>query len=381
MKKSAQIKVQRTYVDRTLIFVVLFLLCFGLIMIYSASAYAAMRANEKSTFYLFSQARATILGIVGMVVISRFDYHLLRKLAWPAYGVSIAFILAVLTPLGMTKNGARRWLNIFGLSLQPAEICKLGMIVFFAAFICANVKRISKIQGFMQTMILTIVPCLLVYGVTDNLSTAIIIFCIVYIMLFVASEKSFIYVLGAVAVVALAVLMVYVVENNIIPADMSFRLGRIKAWRNPEAYASSTSYQTLQALYSIGSGGFLGKGLGQSTQKLGYIPEAQNDMIFSIICEELGMFGALAVMLLFILLIWHFLMIANNAPDLFGSLLVTGVMTHFAVQVILNIAVVTNSLPNTGITLPFISYGGSSTMFLLAEVGIVLSVSRSIKVE
>ena len=367
--------------DRTLIFVVLFLLCFGLIMIYSASAYAAMRANEKSTFYLFSQARATILGIVGMVVISRFDYHLLRKLAWPAYGVSIAFILAVLTPLGMTKNGARRWLNIFGLSLQPAEICKLGMIVFFAAFICANVKRISKIQGFMQTMILTIVPCLLVYGVTDNLSTAIIIFCIVYIMLFVASEKSFIYVLGAVAVVALAILMVYVVENNIIPADMSFRLGRIKAWRNPEAYASSTSYQTLQALYSIGSGGFLGKGLGQSTQKLGYIPEAQNDMIFSIICEELGMFGALAVMLLFILLIWHFLMIANNAPDLFGSLLVTGVMTHFAVQVILNIAVVTNSLPNTGITLPFISYGGSSTLFLLAEVGIVLSVSRSIKVE
>ena len=381
MKRTAGVKVQRTYVDRTLIFVVLFLLCFGLIMIYSASAYAAMRANEKSTFYLFSQARATILGIIGMVVISRFDYHLLRKLAWPAYGVSLAFILAVLTPLGMTKNGARRWLNIFGLSLQPAEICKLGMIVFFAAFICANVKRISKLQGFMQTMILTIVPCLLVYGVTDNLSTAIIIFCIVYIMLFVASEKSFIYVLGALAVVALAVLMVYVVENNIIPADMSFRLGRIKAWRNPEAYASSTSYQTLQALYSIGSGGFLGKGLGQSTQKLGYIPEAQNDMIFSIICEELGMFGALAVMLLFILLIWHFMMIANNAPDLFGSLLVTGVMTHFAVQVILNIAVVTNSLPNTGITLPFISYGGSSTLFLLAEVGIVLSVSRSIKVE
>ncbi|MCR5684896.1 MAG: FtsW/RodA/SpoVE family cell cycle protein, partial [Lachnospiraceae bacterium] len=312
---------------------------------------------------------------------SRFDYHVLRKLAWPAYGVSCAFILAVLTPLGMTKNGARRWLNIFGLSLQPAEICKLGMIVFFAAFICSNVKRISSLKGFMQTMFLTVLPCLLVYGVTDNLSTAIIIFCIVYIMLFIASEKSFIYVLGAVAVIALAVLMVYVVENNIIPADMSFRLSRIKAWRNPEAYASSTSYQTLQALYSIGSGGFLGKGLGQSTQKLGYIPEAQNDMIFSIICEELGMFGALAVMLLFILLIWHFLMIANNAPDLFGSLLVTGVMTHFAVQVVLNIAVVTNSLPNTGITLPFISYGGSSTLFLLAEVGIVLSVSRSIKVE
>lgn len=381
MKKSAAVKQQRTYVDRTLIFVVLFLLCFGLIMIYSASAYAAMRSNLKSSYYLFSQARATILGIIVMVIVSRVDYHFLRKIAWPVYFGSCAVILLVLSPLGMTKNGARRWLNIFGLSLQPAEICKLGMIIFFAAFICANVKRISRLKGLFQTMILTAVPCLLVYGITDNLSTAIIIFCIVYIMLFVASEKSLIYVLGAVAVVALAVLMVYVVENNIIPAEMSFRLGRIKAWRNPEAYASGTSYQTLQALYSIGSGGFLGKGLGQSTQKLGYIPEAQNDMIFSIICEELGMFGALAVMLLFILLIWHFLVIANSAPDLFGSLLVTGVMTHFAVQVILNIAVVTNTLPNTGVTLPFISYGGTSTLFLLAEVGVVLNVSRSIGVE
>ena len=203
MKRTAGVKVQRTYVDRTLIFVVLFLLCFGLIMIYSASAYAAMRANEKSTFYLFSQARATILGIIGMVVISRFDYHLLRKLAWPAYGVSLAFILAVLTPLGMTKNGARRWLNIFGLSLQPAEICKLGMIVFFAAFICANVKRISKLQGFMQTMILTIVPCLLVYGVTDNLSTAIICAGIVVCIWIVATPKlGYLIPLGIVSVLA-----------------------------------------------------------------------------------------------------------------------------------------------------------------------------------
>ena len=381
MSRNTQVKNQKTYVDRTLIFIVLFLLCFGLIMIYSASAYTAMRSNDNPAYYLLSQSRATILGLIVMVLVSRVDYHLYRKFAWIIYGASCTIILLVLTPLGMTKNGARRWLNIFGLSLQPAEICKVGMIIFFAAYICSNIKRITKFNGFMQTMLLTVMPCALVYFVTDNLSTAIIIFSIVYIMLFVASEKSFWYVLGAAAVVGLAVLLVYAVENNIIPADISFRLNRIKAWRNPEAYASNTSYQTLQALYSIGSGGFLGKGLGQSTQKLGYIPEAQNDMIFSIICEELGIFGALAVMLLFVLLIWHFLMIANNAPDLFGALLVTGVMTHFAVQVVLNIAVVTNTLPNTGITLPFISYGGSSTLFLLAEVGIVLSVSRSIKVE
>ncbi len=381
MKKTSLPATRNIHIDITLVFVVLFLLFFGLIMIYSASAYSAMRTENSSTYYLFSQARATILGLVAMFVVSRFDYHLFRKLAWPLYGASCFVILMVLTPLGMTKNGARRWLNIFGMSLQPAEIAKAGLIIFFAAFIASNVKAVSKMKGMLQTMLLTFVPCALVYFVTDNLSTAIIIFCIVYIMLFVASEKSFIYILVALAVAGLIFGIVYAVENNIIPADLSFRLSRIKAWRNPEAYASNTSYQTVQALYSIGSGGFLGKGLGQSTQKLGYIPEAQNDMIFSIICEELGIFGALAVMLLFLLLIGIFFMVAINAPDLFGSLLVTGVMTHFAVQVLLNIAVVTNTIPNTGITLPFISYGGTSTLFLLAEVGIVLSVSRKTGIE
>jgi cell division protein FtsW len=157
---------------------------------------------------------------------------------------------------------------------------------------------------------------------------------------------------------------------------MSFRLGRIKAWRNPEAYASGTSYQTLQALYSIGSGGFLGKGLGQSTQKLGYIPEAQNDMIFSIICEELGLFGAIAIMIMFMLLVWRLKLVADSATDMFGALLVIGVLAHVSIQVILNIAVVTNSIPNTGITLPFISYGGSAVVMQLVEIGIALNVSR-----
>ena len=198
-------------------------------------------------------------------------------------------------------------------------------------------------------------------------------------MLFIASPKSAPYIILAVVLAGIAALLVYVIAHNIIPAELSYRLGRIKAWLDPEAYASSRGFQTLQALYSIGSGGTLGKGLGQSTQKLGFVPEAQNDMIFSIICEELGMFGALAVILLFIMLIYHLLMIATNAPDLFGSLLVTGVMTHFALQVVLNIAVVTNTLPNTGITLPFISYGGSSSVFLLTEIGIALSVSRTIR--
>ena len=153
------------------------------------------------------------------------------------------------------------------------------------------------------------------------------------------------------------------------------------AWLDPEAYASGKGFQTLQALYAIGSGGIWGKGLGQSMQKLGFLPEAQNDMIFSIICEELGLFGAAAVILLFVLLVWRFMIIANNSADLFGAMLVVGVMGHIAIQVILNIAVVTNTIPNTGISLPFISYGGSSVMFLLIEIGIVLSVGKGIRLK
>ena len=163
--------------------------------------------------------------------------------------------------------------------------------------------------------------------------------------------------------------------------SLDFRSNRILAWLNPEQYATGTGFQTLQSLYAIGSGGIFGKGLGQSMQKLGFLPEAQNDMIFSIICEELGLFGGIAVILLFILLCWRFMVIANNASDLFGALLVVGVMGHIAIQVILNIAVVTNTIPNTGISLPFISYGGSSVMFLLIEIGLVMSVARGIRLK
>ena len=163
--------------------------------------------------------------------------------------------------------------------------------------------------------------------------------------------------------------------------SMGFRFERVLAWLDPEAYASGKGFQTLQGLYAIGSGGIAGKGLGASMQKLGFIPEAQNDMIFSIICEELGLFGAIAIILMFIMLIWRFMIVANNAPDLFGALLVVGVLGHIAIQVILNIAVVTNTIPNTGISLPFISYGGTSVVFLLIEIGLVLSVAKGIRLK
>lgn len=200
-------------------------------------------------------------------------------------------------------------------------------------------------------------------------------------MVFVSSPDYKKFVLIGLAGAAAAALVVFLIVNAASSDNMSFRGGRILAWLDPEAYADGKGFQTLQALYAIGSGGIWGKGLGQSMQKLGFLPEAQNDMIFSIICEELGLFGATAVIVLFILLIWRFMVIANNAPDLFGAMLVVGVMGHIAIQVILNIAVVTNTIPNTGISLPFISYGGSSVLFLLIEMGLVLSVGKGIKLK
>lgn len=373
---------QESFFDYTLLFVVLFLLGFGLVMLYSTSSYEAnLEHGGDSAFYLKRQLGATILGLIVMMVVANIPYHFWERFAVLGYIVSVALILLVLTPLGIEANGARRWLNIAGISLQPAEVAKLAMILFLASLVCKMGKSIRTGKGF-ATMLLAPVPiCGLVYIVTKNLSSAIIIFGIAALMLFVSSPDYKRFVLIALAGMAAAALVVFLIVNAADSDSLSFRGGRILAWLDPEAYADGKGFQTLQALYAIGSGGIWGKGLGQSMQKLGFLPEAQNDMIFSIICEELGLFGAAAVMLLFILLIWRFMVIANNAPDLFGAMLVVGVMGHIAIQVILNIAVVTNTIPNTGISLPFISYGGSSVLFLLIEMGIVLSVGKGIRLK
>lgn len=370
------------FFDYTLLFIVLFLLGFGLIMVYSTSSYeASMSAslNYDEAYYLKHQAAATALGLVAMMVVSRIPYHFWEIFALPGYLVSAVLIALVMTPLGITANGATRWLNL-GVSVQPAEIAKLCMILFLASFICKMGKGIRSFRGFLLVLMVPVPICIMVWQITDNMSSAIIIFGIAFLMLFVASPEYKRFLLMGAAGIAGAALLVFVIVQ-MDSSDLSFRGNRILAWLNPEDYATGTGFQTLQSLYAIGSGGIFGKGLGQSIQKLGFLPEAQNDMIFSIICEELGLFGGIAVILLFVLLCWRFMVIANNATDLFGALLVVGVMGHIAIQVILNIAVVTNTIPNTGISLPFISYGGSSVMFLLIEIGLVLSVARGIRLK
>ncbi|MFQ9934242.1 MAG: FtsW/RodA/SpoVE family cell cycle protein [Lachnospiraceae bacterium] len=354
--------------DYSLLFIIIFLLCFGLVMLYSTSSYNALIKYGKATYYLEKQILATGIGFVGMMLIAKMDYHRFVPLAAVAYIGSVICLILVKSPIGIEANGATRWIGIGPLSFQPAEAAKLGLIMLMAVVITNNRKRVGELKVTLGIGALAVPLVGLILILTKNMSSALIVAGIAVVMLFVASPKYSHYVCIAAAGAAAVVL--------VLLFGSGFRFERIQAWLNPEMYADGTAYQTLQSLYAIGSGGLVGKGLGQSVQKLGYVPEAQNDMIFSIICEELGLFGGVAVILLFAFMIWRFMIIANNAKDLFGSMLVVGVLAHIAIQVILNVAVVTNTFPNTGITLPFISYGGTSIVFLMAEMGLVLSVSK-----
>ena len=370
----------QSFFDYTLLFVVIFLIAFGLIMIYSTSSYEATGELGDSTYYLRHQFTATLAGVVVMVLTILVDYHRWEKYAFVGMAVSIVLIFLVLTPMGVEVNGARRWIRVAGfLQFQPAEIVKIAVILFCASMITHfSKKKLATLLGALVVIAAPAIMAVLLWKVTDNLSSGIIVGGIAIVMLFVADSDYKKYIVVVLAAVALGFILVYAATH--IQSD-SFRMGRIAVWLDPEKDPDGIGFQTLQALYAIGSGGVFGKGLGGSMQKLGFLPEAQNDMIFSIICEELGLFGAIAVLMMFILLIWRCMIIANNAPDLFGALLVVGVMGHIAIQVILNVAVVTNTIPNTGISLPFISYGGSSVMFLLAEIGIVFSVGRGIRLK
>ena len=371
----------KPYVDYTLIYILLLLLGFGLIMVYSTSSYTAsitQATGNDPYYFLRKQANATIIGLILMVIVSFIPHRVYTRFANLAMYVSIVLIFLILTPLGYEANGAKRWIRIGGISLQPAEVAKVAVILYMTVTIVKNKDMFDDIKSIIKNTILPIISCLLVFLLTRNLSSAIIIAAICIIMMYVVDKNTKRYLIGAVALGCIEVIAIIVALSIPDSPDVGFRMSRIKAWRNPEAYSDTIGYQTLQSLYAIGSGGFFGKGLGQSSQKLGFIPEAQNDMIFSIICEELGLFGGVCVIAMFIVLLYRMWIIANSAPDMYGMLLVTGVMAHIAVQVVLNIAVVTNVIPNTGISLPFISYGGSSVMFLLAEMGMVIGVARSI---
>ena len=354
---------QKRRMDGTLLILVLLLVVCGLIFLYSTSAYNGRVKFHDPAYYFKKQLFATSLGMMGMYLVSCMDYHVLTKMAPFLYVVSMGLSLAVLL-FGDEYNGSKRWLSIGPLSFQPSEFAKVAVILLLTYVITNSRKRQDSLLHMAGTMAL-LLPIVGLVG-TNNLSTAIIILGIGVILIFVSNPKYLPFVgIGGVGVLFIGIFL----------SMASYRLERIAIWRNPEKYEKG--FQTIQGLYAIGSGGIFGKGLGSSLQKLGFVPEAQNDMIFSIICEETGLIGACLLILIFALLIWRLMVIATHSRDLCGALIAAGIMGHMAIQVILNIAVVTNTIPNTGITLPFVSYGGTSVLFLMGEMGLALSVSRT----
>ena len=351
--------------DYTLLVIVFLLVAVGLVILYSTSAYNGDVKFHDSFYYLKKQVFATILGLVMMFWVAGIDYHVWQQFAAVCYLAAVGLSIAVML-FGKEYNGSKRWLSLGPFSFQPSEFAKVALIIFLSWIVTKHAKTIAK-TGTMFRIVLWMLPIVGLVG-TSNLNTAIIILGIGVVLVFVASPRYAQFV--GMGVLGCAFMGIFL-------ALESYRLERLAIWRNPENYEKG--YQTLQGLYAIGSGGLFGTGLGNSVQKLGFVPEAQNDMIFSIICEELGLVGAAFIVFLFLILIWRFFLIATHSRDLFGALIASGAMAHMMIQVILNIAVVTNTIPNTGITLPFISYGGTSVVFLLIEMGFVLSVSSLVE--
>ena len=376
--KKPKTKKKTDYYDYSLLAVIILLTCFGLVMLYSTSSYMAELNYGDDMYYFKKQAAISFGCIIIALGISQIDYHILTKFTGVLYGMADILMILVKTPLGRTANGARRWLNLGPLSFQPSEVAKIAVIVCLSYMIVNMGRNIKTLKAFMILAGSGSALAFLAYACTDNLSTAIIIFCITMGLIFIAHPKVKPFLIAAGVGIVLIIIFVMILSSS-LETSSSFRLRRILVWLHPEDFASGDGYQTIQALYAIGSGGFLGRGLGNSIQKLGSVPEAQNDMIFSIVCEELGILGGIILLLLFAYLLYRLFFIAQNAPDLFGSLMVSGIFIHIALQVIFNIAVVLNLMPNTGVTLPFVSYGGTSIVFLMSEMGLALSVARQIK--
>lgn len=367
------IKILVSSVDYAILMDTILLVLFGVIMVFSSSYYSAGTkevSNYDIYFYLKKQTLWATIGFMSMYFVSNFNYLKLKRIVIPFYVFCNVCLVLVLF-IGRTVNGAKRWLQIGPIGFQPSEVSKLAMILFLSYFITEHKKILTTWKGFFLCSLIVAVPTALT--AIENMSTAIIIAVIGMSVIFVASPRIIYFVVAALVGVSGVVAMLLGGEQ--------FRMGRIEAWKDPFSDPINKGYQTIQSLYAIASGGLFGLGLGQSRQKLGYIPEGHNDIIFAIICEELGLFGAVLLITLFIILIWRGVKIAMNATDLFGCLIVSGIIVMIAIQVILNIAVVTNTIPNTGVPLPFISYGGTSLLFMMTSVGIVLNISRYSKEE
>ncbi len=379
-KKEAPVRKHvRLYYDFSLLFAVILVTGIGLLMVYSSSQYTALISHESSDYFFRKQLFFAAGGLAFAAALSIVNYRLFRPLVIPGYALAIALLILTMF-IGRSSNGSTRWLRIGGIMFQPSEIVKSAVIVFTAFYISLKGYSINKPKELGKLLALVGVPVVLV--ARENLSSGLIIAGIVFVMVFTAMRKWFVFIgiglAGLGAVIAAKPLAAKLILSRNLGRPESYQLRRVFGWALPDMFPDD-AYQTLQGLYALGSGGLTGKGLGGSIQKFSKLPEAQNDMIFAIICEELGLIGAIAIVILFVFIIYRIMQIAANTEDLFGAFLCVGVLAHIAIQVILNIAVVTSVIPNTGVTLPFISYGGTALLCTIAEIGLVLSVAHTIR--
>ncbi len=362
--------------DFILCVTVLVLLAMGIIMILSASAPSALSTTGNSYTYVKKQFAFAIVGIFLMFFISKVDYRFYKKYYWPIYFVSWIILLLVLVPtLGVSVKGATRWVNLGFTQFQPSELTKIGLIVFYAGYLSDHKSELNSfLKGFIKPLCFIIPPIAILFFVQNHVSVSLVIGIITVTMMVMAGCRISHFANVGIIVTSLLVGAIGFLQ---VTGKGGFRLDRISTFFNPWADAQGTGYQMVQSLYAIGSGGFFGLGLGESKQKYLYIPEPHNDFIFAIIAEELGFVGCCFVIILFTILVWRGILIAMRAPDMFGSIMAIGITTLIGAQAIINIAVVTATIPTTGIALPFFSYGGTALLILLCDIGILLNISRA----
>ena len=311
-----------------------------------------------------------------MLIITQIDYRVYKKFYKAIYWISVLILLLVLIPgLGLSSNGATRWIDLKFIQFQPSELTKIGLIVFYAGYLADHKSELKSFwKGFVKPLIYILPPIAILYFVQNHLSASVVIGAVTCVMMIMAGCRLLYFVIAG--LIGALVMTVGIIALQ-ATGKGGFRIKRIMSFMDPWADATEVGWQAVQGLYAIGSGGLFGVGLGESKQKYLYIPEPHNDFIFSILAEELGFVGCVIVILLFAIFIWRGILIAIKSPDMFGSLLATGITTLIGVQVIINIGVVTSSIPNTGMPLPFFSYGGTALLILLCSCGVLLNISRA----
>ena len=365
-------------VDFTLVITTLLLLSIGLVMVLSASSPTSLQESGNSYQYFIRQLFFAILGLIGMYFASKVDYRIFQKFYKHAWWLSVILLAAVLV-IGIEGKGAKRWISLGFTTFQPSELVKFLMIVFYAGILVKNRNELGKFFKGLIKHVLFLVPIIVLLLLEPHVSTSMVIIITCCIMIIVAGCKFWQALLcgivGGGAIGSIATVLYFVSEK--FQSKFQYAVTRITTFLDPWKYASDEGWQVIQSLYAIGSGGLFGTGLGDSKQKYLYLPEPHNDFIFSVLAEELGFVGCFVVFVLFAIFIWRGILIAIKAPDMFGSLVAVGITSLVGIQAIINVAVVTSSMPATGMQLPFFSYGGTALLILLCEVGVLLSISRA----